>query len=637
MEQVDGFFQPDHPRRTRKSLISRLDLSIPNTQGPVPYVEEQMGSGALQISEGCPCFCSFCAESWDRKPYRERSGSSVIETALQAKAYRGLDSADLYSFNFNMHSDLYSILWELIPNFRTIGLKSQRFDLLAHDPVMAEVQHAVEKASFTCGLEGISPRLRKYLQKNLSEQDLKRALTSVFKSKCREIKIFLIATGLEQNEDFETFGIFLEWLKAARQAAHSGTRVIFSMTPLVRFPWTPLEFQDAPQEAVYQAIIRQTAARVRSSGFEFREAADLPEYWVSQLLVRARAGDEKISRALLFALQACDTLYYRTVSPAFRKALETALISQGLSIAELFKGIPPEASVIEAPWTWIETGVKREFLVKTWKQIREFEESDYCLGRSWVQARCLQCGGCPTPSHIRDIVSARQERRFTVEQFKTHVQQHRKQEVGITFLVNVGKSSLGLPRRMLGVALARALMLEETEFVKHYRGYSGCFWGADSSEVWFDGEERLDLLWNEAGVSELRKILSDPKRLANVSERLGNWGTLTRIAESKDSERANRSLRLVSTAQPCLDSYLRKNDLKHTLRKNAGRVIYEFTPAALKKGLFRSLELTQEGDSWLIQIVTGPKLTGSDIQALCKNAFVLRHPEDWVRVRCTIG
>lgn len=636
LEKVDGFLQPDQPRKIRKAIISKLDESIPHTRGPVPFVEETLGGGALQISEGCPCFCTFCAESWDRKPYRERSGSSVVETALAAKAHRGLDSADLYSFNFNMHSDFYSILWDLVPSFRSIGLKSQRFDLLAHDPVMAEVQHAVEKASFTCGLEGISPRLRKYLQKNLSDADLRRSLASIFQSKCREIKVFLIATGLEQNEDFEAFSELLRTLKSLKQAAHSGARVIFSMTPLVRFPWTPLEFEDAPVEGVYVRVIRQVMGRVQSSGFEFREAADLPEYWVSQVLVRAK--DEKISEALLSAVQKSDFLYYRSVSPAFRKLFENELTISGLSTTGLLRGISPTAQESEAPWTWIETGVLRSFLRESWEQSRRFEESAYCLGRSWVKASCLHCGGCPTRFHVRDIVLAKQERAYSLDQFKERVKQQRLKEIELTFAVTAGIRSRGVSRRMLGVALARALMLEDPQLARDCRGFSGSYWGEDLDEVWLEGEEFLRLRWNGAynGVNALQNILADPARRARIQERLGDWGQLISLVDQEACRREGKRILLTAKAQPCVESYLRKQDLKHTLRKSGNRAIYEFIPAALKKGLFRSLEVKTEADFTEIQAITGPKLTGVEIQSFCKNAFVLRNSEDWIRSRCKI-
>ena len=108
--QVSGFVEPvkaqtEHSK-SRKGFIPNLNQSEALENGPVYFLEDQLGNSHLQISEGCPCFCSFCAESWDRKPYRERNAKNLLDVALRAKAAMGLDHIDIYSFNFNMHSEL---------------------------------------------------------------------------------------------------------------------------------------------------------------------------------------------------------------------------------------------------------------------------------------------------------------------------------------------------------------------------------------------------------------------------------------------------------------------------------------------------------------------------------------------------
>src|SRR5262249_7307819 len=129
------------------------------------------------------------------------------------------------------------------------------------------------------------------------------------------------------------------------------------MTPLVRFPWMPLEFEDGHPMERYQAIIDEAAGCVRRAGFEFREAADLPEYWVSQVLVRA--SDPRVGEALRAAVDATGFLYYREVSRAFRDRFEGELVKRGLSSRELLRGHDLETSRTK-PWAAIETGVKRE-------------------------------------------------------------------------------------------------------------------------------------------------------------------------------------------------------------------------------------------------------------------------------------
>ncbi len=290
LEAISGFFQPDKQEVTRKFTSAAITNEQLLNNAPVMYTEEQMGSGNLQISDGCPCFCSFCAESWGRKPYRELSSQEIYSAAHSMKATMGLENIELYSFNFNMHREFSNILWNLSGLFSSIGLKSQRFDTIATEPEIVKSLHAVGKSSITCGLEGISSRLRKYLHKSLDDQELRNSLSILIRAPIRELKIFLIATGKETEEDFSEFCSLLSLINNIISMAGRRPRIIFSMTPLVRFPYTPLECEDAPEPSVCREIVLQTERFVNSRGFEFRDSADTNDYHISQILVRTQIG-----------------------------------------------------------------------------------------------------------------------------------------------------------------------------------------------------------------------------------------------------------------------------------------------------------------------------------------------------------
>jgi len=110
------------------------------------------GTASLQISEGCPYFCSFCAESWSRKPYREVGLETARREALELKRELGLTKIDLYSFNFNTYEHVRPLVGGLLEDFHSVGLKSQRFDAIAHDQGFARLLKIAGKSSITCGL-----------------------------------------------------------------------------------------------------------------------------------------------------------------------------------------------------------------------------------------------------------------------------------------------------------------------------------------------------------------------------------------------------------------------------------------------------------------------------------------------------
>ena len=643
LESIDGLIQPDRPRRTKKAFIWNLNQAAHLEQAPVYHLPDAAGSAHLQISEGCPCFCSFCAESWDRKPYRERQASVLKERALALKAQMGLEEIELYSFNFNMHSGFYQVLWDLVPHFRRVGLKSQRFDLLANDPQMVEFQHAIEKSSLTCGLEGISPRLRAYLHKNLETDDLHRSLHAIFSSKARALKVFLIATGLEEAQDFEALSDLLGHMAEIRRELGAGTRVLFSMTPLVRFPWTPLEYEDAPQPQVYADIIERVARRVRNHGFEFRESADLEEYWVSQVLVRA--DDPRIWQALVEAIEETGFVYFSEVTRRFQEVFSARLGAQGLDPTGLLRGHDFEQGE-QKPWALVETGVKRPFLWEELLRARSYKEIDYCLGRAWTRAKCFKCGGCPSKEHVRDIVLAKQPRNYELADFVARIQAARRSERSIELELWVEAAARGLPRRLLGVALGRALMQAEPGLVPFYAGFEASEQGGDGLRpCWSHGAERLRLRLQAPGLDLLDGLLADPARRARVDAELGGWARLAEAQaplSSAFAAQAGRGTAVATVPQTTLrwrlrspyafapGAFLEREALPHTLRRlGPGHYGYEWSQKAKKRDVLKALESRlQEGFSEVL-IEPGRRF---DLEAFLRGAFDLPSPSRWVEI-----
>ncbi len=621
--ELPGFFEPEAPRSTRKSFIWSLNNSEALEKGPVYFLEDQLGRSHLQISEGCPCFCSFCAESWDRKPYRERNREALKKAALKMKAHMGLDSIDIYSFNFNMYSDFYPMLWDLAPLFKHIGLKSQRFDLLAHDPEMIEFQHAIEKATLTCGLEGISPRLRKYLHKNLENDQLHKSLQVIFRSKARELKVFLIATGLEEEQDFVALSDMLGHFRKIRDDIGHPTRLVFSMTPLVRFPWTPLEFEDGHSIGRYHKIISQAAKVIRHAGFEFRESADLPEYWVSQVLVRA--SDARVGQSLLDAVEGTGFVYHREVSAEFQRAFESCLKARGLDPQDLLKGATFEESAAK-PWAKIDTGVKREFLWDEVERARSYVEIDYCLGRNWKEAQCFLCGGCPSPEHILDIVKSKQTRDYSLEQFKARLSEARKNERTLRLWVRVGEKGRGVPRKMVAVALARALMLTYPDLTPAYRGFAGSHWYEDDKPCGVIGDDAFEMRFDVSQVDLLTRIASAVDLRALVNAEMEGWGEFLGIVG--ESWRP-REVEVTGEFQFQPDKYFKSNGIKYTLRKpEPGVHHFDLTPPSLKKGIVG--ELRYRPESQRVTLKPGPKFRYGEF---VKEAFVWKDPTQSARMR----
>ncbi len=295
--EIEGLWAPSVPaREVRRSVCDPGRVSLPGPAQPVLPGAEAV-TARLSITLGCPCLCSFCYEGHDRRPFREIPAEALILKARRLKEETGASTLEVSSFNFNTHSELPKLLLSFQSIFLRVNLMSQRADILARTPGLLDLEIASDKHSFTLGIEGISARLRRFLHKSLADSDITGALEALHGKKTREVKLFYMITGRENDADFAELARFMKWLKEMRRAARSTPRVVFSFGILVRMPFTPLRY-DPP--LFFEAAGRPLAGKARSicetNGFEFRLSHSWPEYAATQALA---LGDSTVADLVL--------------------------------------------------------------------------------------------------------------------------------------------------------------------------------------------------------------------------------------------------------------------------------------------------------------------------------------------------
>jgi radical SAM superfamily enzyme YgiQ (UPF0313 family) len=629
--QVPGFARPGEDKRAAKRNNETLDLRKVKAARPVIYKLEGLGQEPVAISRGCPAFCSFCAESFDTKPYRENPVDAVVANALKLKRDMGLEGVDLFSFNFNFYQDLYPLLETLAKNFSAIGLKSQRFDMIARDPAILDYLRAVGKGSLTFGMEGISARIRRYLQKGLDEPDLWKALTAVLRRPLRELKVFMIATGVEEEEDFREFEDFVKKLPAIMRSGTHRPRVVFSATPLVRFPWTPLEFAPAYPPEVYGRVTRRLGHIARMGGFEYRGAADEAENYVSQVLVRADVPGYWY--ALKRATAETGFQYYREMSEEFMDALRKRLADEGIDDAKALGGFDLEASR-KKPWNRWQTGVRREFLHVQYKRARRFVDPGYCLGTTEEEASCLACTACESKEEMALLTDVRRKHEADAEGFDGRRKLIRQSAEPIALGVRWTDRVQGLPRKYPALILASCLMRADKDLAPYFWRYREAWAPGEKETCWVAGDDGLVLDWLPEGLERLRRRLADADFLADVNAAFAEWGMLLgEIPESlkpKDEAREWR-YEFRSPFAPDMDRFGKAKGLRSTLKKSGNARAYELSKDSLKKRILKAVtaEPLGEGQGWLVRVETAVKFSPEEF---LRDAFALPAPEEWVRI-----
>ncbi len=259
-----------------KSLVS----------GPVWRSAETLGYSSISIDFGCPYVCRFCKESWEKRPYRTRPLDAIIADAKEAKKRMGLDTINLFSFNFTSHRDAAKILALTSRIAANVQIKSQRFDGLFGNPEVYAHIRRIGKSNFTFGLEGVSGRIRRFFGKNIVETDVLRALGTIYAGPVRQVKVFLIASGFEDDEDMDELHVLAKRIADIRGASNAaGAPFVLSVTPLIPMPHTPLQFAQFPDERAYAFFMKRLSRIADANSMILRESVSLEEARVAMFLL----------------------------------------------------------------------------------------------------------------------------------------------------------------------------------------------------------------------------------------------------------------------------------------------------------------------------------------------------------------
>ena len=378
---VSGAFAPAH-----KAVCAPDAATL-----PVDYPllnSAQAHTASLPINYGCPAFCSFCFEGYERKPYREVPLDDLLAVARQIKQQQGVEAINLYSFNFNTYSQILPLLHELHRLFYRVGLMSQRVDILHQAGYLLEAEVQAGKRSFTLGIEGVSERQRAFLHKSLDTSTLLSLLDRVLSQRIREIKLFYILTGHEDEQDLQEFRTWLRQVKALRREGHAGIRVICSFGLLVRMPFTPLRYDPLLlDEATWRPLIGSYKSACETNGFEFRLAFDWPAYCVTQVLA---LGEYWLLEPLI-DLARQGHCFDETLPEGYWEQLQRRLAQSGHWNEDWLgeKGADRSFAL-----DFCQTEISARFLYRQYQDAVAGADGGYCLGNTDERGRCLGCGAC---------------------------------------------------------------------------------------------------------------------------------------------------------------------------------------------------------------------------------------------------
>ena len=194
------------PCRISDAVVDDLDSSIVPEKPIVPFTQAIHERISIEVMRGCPGRCNFCQASFCRRPVRFRRPQRIFEIAKKAYEATGFDTISLLSLSTADYPYLEEAVGMLKEYFEPkrvgISLPSLRVDTQLK--LLPKLASSVRKSGLTIAVEAASERLRKIINKPITDENLFAAVEEAYKQGFESIKLYFMA-GLpgETEEDIK--------------------------------------------------------------------------------------------------------------------------------------------------------------------------------------------------------------------------------------------------------------------------------------------------------------------------------------------------------------------------------------------------------------------------------------------------
>ena len=377
----------DVPTKIKKRIIADLD-KVPYPEKLVmPYIETVHDRIVLEVYRGCIRGCRFCQAGMVYRPIREKSPETLCKAAKCLYENTGYEEISLISLSISDYSRLRELTDGLLSwtddAHVSLSLPSLRLDSFSEE-LMQKIS-SVRTGGLTFAPEAGTQRLRDVINKNVTEDDLRRSVGIAFRGGKNSVKLYFM-NGLptETLEDIEgianTAKTVVECYFALPKPERpkGGVSVTISVSCFIPKPFTP--FQWEKQDSFEQ--LEEKQKHLRDCITDRRIRYTYHDAKVSRIEGVLARGDRRLAKAIELAVcegavfDAWDEYfnYDRWIDVITRVGLDPDFYTtRGYGLDEVL------------PWDIIDCGVSKEYLLRERAKAYEGKTTPSCAEH---------CNGC---------------------------------------------------------------------------------------------------------------------------------------------------------------------------------------------------------------------------------------------------
>jgi radical SAM family uncharacterized protein len=389
------------PWRVRKHTLMDLD-AWPYPRRPlVPLAETVHERFSVEIFRGCTRGCRFCQAGMITRPVRERSITTIGDMVENGIRSSGFEEVGLLSLSSADHSEIGEVAKGLADRYDgtnvSLSLPSTRVD--AFNVTLAdELSRNGRRSGLTFAPEGGSERMRKVINKMVTEEDLIRTVATAYSSGWRQVKLyFMCGLPTETDEDvLEIADLAKKVIAKGREVAgRNDIRCTVSIGGFIPKAHTPFQWAAQLDHETTDARLKKLRDAVRSDrqfgraiGFRYHDGR--PGI-IEGLLSR---GDRRVGGVIEQAWR--DGARFDGWSEYFSfdrwaSACETALSATPVDLDWYTLRERDYSEVL--PWDHLDSGLDKDWLWEDWQDSVDPESGGEVEDCRWTP--CYDCGVCP--------------------------------------------------------------------------------------------------------------------------------------------------------------------------------------------------------------------------------------------------
>jgi radical SAM family uncharacterized protein len=389
------------PWRVHKHTLMDLD-QWPYPRKPlVPLAETVHERYSVEIFRGCTRGCRFCQAGMITRPVRERSLTTIGDMVQNGIEKSGFEEVGLLSLSSADHSEIAEVAKGLADRYEgsnvSLSLPSTRVD--AFNITLAnEFSRNGRRSGLTFAPEGGSERLRKVINKMVTEEDLIRTVSAAYSHGWRQVKLyFMLGLPTETDEDVLPIADLAKRVIATGREV-SGRRDIrctvsiggFVPKPHTPFQWAAQLDHETTDDRLQKLrdVIRHDKQFGRAIGFRYHDGK--PGI-VEGLLSR---GDRRVGRIIEEVWRDGGRFDGWSEHFSFDRwvaACDHALADEPVDL-DWFTIREREYSEV-LPWDHLDSGLDRDWLWEDWQDSINPNEAVEVEDCRWTP--CFDCGVCP--------------------------------------------------------------------------------------------------------------------------------------------------------------------------------------------------------------------------------------------------